>query len=45
MSEPLQPWTIEDFLEWEAQQPERCEFIDGRIRGIFGQPEPPATLP
>jgi Uma2 family endonuclease len=37
VSEPLpKPWTVEDFLEWEAQQPERCEFIDGRIIGMLG---------
>jgi hypothetical protein len=29
-------WTVKDFLEWEAQQPERHEFIDGRIPGIVG---------
>lgn len=37
MSEPLPtPWTVEDFLEWEAQQPERYEFIDGLILGMVG---------
>lgn len=37
MSDPLpKPWTVEDFLEWEAQQPERYEFIDGRIIGMVG---------
>ena len=37
MSEPLpKPWTVEDFLEWEAQQPERYEFIDGLILGMVG---------
>jgi Uma2 family endonuclease len=25
------PWTVEDFLAWEAQQPERYEFIDGIV--------------
>jgi Uma2 family endonuclease len=30
------PWTIDDFLEWEAQQPERYEFIDGMIVGMVG---------
>ena len=34
MSEPPpKPWTVEDLLEWEAQQPERYEFIDGLILG------------
>jgi len=37
VSEPLpKPWTVEDFLEWEAQQPERYEFIDGLILGMVG---------
>ena len=37
MPEPLpKPWTIEDFLAWEAQQEERYEFIDGRIIGMVG---------
>jgi Uma2 family endonuclease len=37
VTEPLpKPWTVEDFLEWEAQQPERYEFIDGRILGMVG---------
>ena len=37
MTEPFpKPWTAEDFLEWEAQQPERYEFIDGRILGMIG---------
>jgi Uma2 family endonuclease len=37
MTEPLpKPWTVKDFLEWEAQQPERYEFIDGRIIGMVG---------
>jgi Uma2 family endonuclease len=37
VTEPLpKPWTVEDFLEWEAQQPERYEFIDGRIIGTVG---------
>jgi hypothetical protein len=35
VSEPLpKPWTVEDFLEWEAQQPERYEFIDALILAI-----------
>ena len=37
MTEPLpKPWTVEDFLAWEAQQPERYEFIDGAIIGMVG---------
>ena len=27
------PWTVDDFLEWEAQQPERYEFIVGTVGG------------
>ena len=30
------PWTVDDFLEWEAQQPERYELIDGVIVGRVG---------
>jgi hypothetical protein len=37
VTEPLpRPWTVEDLLEWEAQQSERYEFIDGRILGAVG---------
>jgi Uma2 family endonuclease len=45
VSEPLpKPWTVEDFLEWEAQQPERYEFIDGRILGMVGGSAAHATI-
>jgi Uma2 family endonuclease len=45
MTEPLpKPWTVEDFLEWEAQQPERYEFIDGRILGMVGGSAAHATI-
>ena len=30
------PWTVDDFLEWEAQQPERYEFIDGMVFMMVG---------
>ena len=30
------PWTVEDFLAWEAQQPERYEFIDGMVIMMVG---------
>lgn len=37
MADPLlKPWSVEDFLEWEAQQEDRYEFIDGRILGMVG---------
>lgn len=37
MAEPLpKPWTLEDFLAWEAQQPERFEFVDGVVRMMVG---------
>ncbi|HEX6142170.1 MAG TPA: Uma2 family endonuclease [Geminicoccaceae bacterium] len=37
MAEPLlRPWSVQDFLEWEAQQEERFEFIDGRILAMVG---------
>ena len=45
MTEPLpKPWTVGDFLEWEAQQPERYEFIDGRILGMVGGTAAHATI-
>lgn len=45
MTEPLpKPWTVEDFLAWEAQQPERYEFIDGRILGMVGGSAAHATI-
>jgi len=37
MSEPLpSPWALEDFLTWEALQPERYEFVDAVVRIIVG---------
>ncbi len=30
------PWTVDDFLAWEAQQPEPYEFIDGMVFMIVG---------
>jgi Uma2 family endonuclease len=30
------PWTVDDFLAWEAQQPERYEFIDGMVFMMVG---------
>src|ERR671919_134619 len=45
MTEPLpKPWTVKDFLEWEAQQPEPYEFIDGRILGMVGGSAADATI-
>jgi Uma2 family endonuclease len=45
VTEPLpKPWTVQDFLEWEAQQPERYEFIDGRILGMVGGSAAHATI-
>lgn len=45
MAEPLpKPWTVHDFLEWEAQQPERHEFIDGRILAMVGGSAAHATI-
>ncbi len=38
------PWTVDDFLEWEAQQPERYEFIDGMIVGMVGGSVAHATI-
>lgn len=31
-----QPWTVEDFLEFEAEEPERYEFVDGIARMMTG---------
>lgn len=37
MSRPLpSPWTLEDFLAWEAGQGERYEFVDGVVRMMVG---------
>ena len=37
MAEPLpKPWTLDDFLAWEEQQPERFEFVDGVVRMMVG---------
>jgi Uma2 family endonuclease len=38
------PWTVDDFLEWEAAQPERYEFIDGMIVGMVGGNVAHATI-
>jgi len=31
-----QPTTLGEFLSWEERQPERHEFVDGRIHGMAG---------
>ena len=31
-----QPWTIQDFLAFEAEEPERYEFVDGIVRLMTG---------
>ncbi|HYH20916.1 MAG TPA: Uma2 family endonuclease [Azospirillum sp.] len=37
MGQPLpKPWTVAEFLDWERQQPERYEFVDGVIRMMTG---------
>lgn len=37
MAVPVEkPWTVEDFLAWEYQQPERWEFVDGEVRMMVG---------
>jgi Uma2 family endonuclease len=37
MAEVLpRPWTVDDFLAWEAGQPERYEFVDGVLRMMVG---------
>ena len=35
---------MDDFLEWEAQQPERYEFVDGMILGMVGGSVAYATI-
>ena len=30
------PWTLDDFLAWEARQPERYEFVGGVVRMMVG---------
>ena len=37
MAEPLpKPWTLDDYLAWEATQPERYEFVGGILRAMVG---------
>jgi Uma2 family endonuclease len=31
-----QPWTVEEFLVFEAEEPERYEFVDGILRMMTG---------
>ncbi len=33
---PPSPWTVEEFLEWERQQAERYEYLQGLIRMMVG---------
>ena len=45
MTEPLPKLlTVEDFLEWEAQPPERYEFIDGSAFRMVGGSAAHATI-
>ena len=30
------PWTVEEFLAFEAEEPERYEFVDGIVRMMTG---------
>jgi Uma2 family endonuclease len=30
------PWTVDDFLAWEEQQPERYQFVDGMVFMMVG---------
>lgn len=37
MQKPLiDPWTVDDFLDWERAQAERYEFVDGIVRMMVG---------
>jgi len=38
------PWTVEEFLDWERQQPEKYEYIDGVIRMLVGGTSDHATI-
>ena len=31
-----QPWTVEEFLAFEAEEAERYEFVDGIVRMMTG---------
>ncbi len=47
MSQPLaQPWTLDEFLVWEREQPERWEFdgVQPVPRGMVGGTRPHARL-
>lgn len=36
-SKPLiEPWTMDEFLEWERRQPERYEYVSGVVRMMTG---------
>lgn len=41
---PPNPWTVEEFLDWERQQPEKYEYIDGIIRMMVGGTSDHATI-
>jgi Uma2 family endonuclease len=32
----LHPWTVDDFLAFEAEEPDRYEFVDGIVRMMTG---------
>jgi Uma2 family endonuclease len=34
--QPPRPWTVDEFLEWERQQPERYEYVGGMIVMMVG---------
>jgi Uma2 family endonuclease len=34
--QPPRPWTVDEFLEWERQQPERFEYVGGMIVMMVG---------
>jgi Uma2 family endonuclease len=39
-----QEWTLETFLVWERDQPERWEFVDGQPRAMTGGSEAHDTI-
>src|SRR5581483_10325035 len=36
--QPHEPLTQAEFLEWELQQDEKHEFVDGYVQRLFGDP-------
>jgi Uma2 family endonuclease len=39
------PWTVDDFLAFEAEEPERYEFVDGIVRMMTGGSAAHSAIP